>query len=156
MFDIDSTKPATKEQRDLLFQKMKKADYEWDAEKKELRKIDARENLTLDGDLMEADCPLVEQKPAWSEENEDTIKFLISHFCVSHYNRSFQFTSNKLITHDELLEKIRNLRPQSTWKPSEEQMKALSSISVTGTISYAGQEQKLIDLYNDLRKLKEE
>ena len=31
--------PATKEQRDLLFQKMKEAGYEWDAEKKELKKI---------------------------------------------------------------------------------------------------------------------
>ena len=31
--------PATKEQRDLLFAKMKEAGYEWDAEKKELRKI---------------------------------------------------------------------------------------------------------------------
>ena len=35
-----------------------------------LRKIDARENLTLDGDLMQADCMIVEQKPAWSEEDE--------------------------------------------------------------------------------------
>ena len=32
-------KPATKEQRDLLFSKMKEAGYEWDAEKKELKKI---------------------------------------------------------------------------------------------------------------------
>ena len=31
--------PATKEQRDLLFRKMKEAGYQWDAEKKELRKI---------------------------------------------------------------------------------------------------------------------
>jgi len=31
--------PSTKEQRDLLFQKMKEADYEWDVEKKELNKI---------------------------------------------------------------------------------------------------------------------
>lgn len=31
--------PATKEQRDLLFSKMKEAGYEWDADKKELRKI---------------------------------------------------------------------------------------------------------------------
>ena len=37
--DIKFTKPATKEQRDLLFAKMKEAGYEWDAEKKELRKI---------------------------------------------------------------------------------------------------------------------
>ena len=32
--------PATKEQRDILFQKMKEAGYEWDAEKKELKKIE--------------------------------------------------------------------------------------------------------------------
>lgn len=31
--------PATKEQRDLLFRKMKEAGYQWDADKKELRKI---------------------------------------------------------------------------------------------------------------------
>lgn len=34
---------ATKEQRELLFQKMKEAGYEWDAEKKELKKIDDKE-----------------------------------------------------------------------------------------------------------------
>ena len=35
----DAIIPATKEQRDLLFQKMKEAGYEWDAENKELMKI---------------------------------------------------------------------------------------------------------------------
>ena len=40
---VDSTihgnaHPATKEQRDLLFQKIKEAGYEWDSEKKELKK----------------------------------------------------------------------------------------------------------------------
>ena len=35
--------PATKEQRELLFQKMKEAGYEWDVEKKELKKIDDEE-----------------------------------------------------------------------------------------------------------------
>ena len=38
-FDVDSTYPATKEQRDLLFQKMYKTGYEWDADKKELKMI---------------------------------------------------------------------------------------------------------------------
>ena len=38
----DNPKPATKEQRDLLFQKMKEAAYEWDAEKKELKKVDTK------------------------------------------------------------------------------------------------------------------
>ena len=36
---IDKAKPATKEQRDLLFQKMKEAGLEWDSEKKELKTI---------------------------------------------------------------------------------------------------------------------
>ena len=56
----DKTHPATKEQCDLLFQKMKEEGYEWDANKKELMKI--------------------ERKPTWSEEDEhrakDTIYFL--------------------------------------------------------------------------------
>ena len=40
---IENIYPATKEQRDLLFEKMHEARYEWDAEKKELRKIDNEE-----------------------------------------------------------------------------------------------------------------
>ena len=35
-------KPATKEQIDILFQKMKKAGYEWDGEKKELMKVEPK------------------------------------------------------------------------------------------------------------------
>jgi len=38
--------PATKEQRDLLFKKMKEAGYQWDAEKKELRKIEPHYNIS--------------------------------------------------------------------------------------------------------------
>ena len=36
--------PATKEQRDLLFQKIKEAGYEWDAKKKELKKVELKSN----------------------------------------------------------------------------------------------------------------
>lgn len=36
---VSNVHPATKEQRDLLFEKMKEAGYEWDADKKELKKI---------------------------------------------------------------------------------------------------------------------
>lgn len=38
--ELDDITPATKEQRDLLFQKMKEAGYEWDAETKVLNKIE--------------------------------------------------------------------------------------------------------------------
>ena len=58
--EVNTVKPATKIQRDLLFQKMHEAGYEWDADKKELKKI--------------------EQKPVWSKEDErlrkTTIAFL--------------------------------------------------------------------------------
>ena len=39
---IGKPTPATEEQRDLLFQKMKENGYEWDAEKKELKKIEPK------------------------------------------------------------------------------------------------------------------
>jgi hypothetical protein len=38
--------PATKEQRDLLFKKMREAGYEWDADKKELRKVQSHYDIT--------------------------------------------------------------------------------------------------------------
>ena len=45
------------------------------------------------------------------------------------------------------------LSPQKQWKPTEEQMKALHDLNLTGGISYAGQGQVLIELYNDLKEL---
>ena len=60
--------PATKEQRDLLFAKMKEAGYEWLEETKELKKI--------------------EQKSAeWSEEDEETMSSLLSFFLVNASDR---------------------------------------------------------------------
>jgi hypothetical protein len=67
----DNFYPATKEQRNLLFQKMKEAGYEWDAEKKELKKV--------------------EQSPAWSEEDEEMLKDII---------RGLNATEHLLYTHD--------------------------------------------------------
>ncbi len=49
--------PATKEQRDFLFQKMKGAGYEWDVEKKELKKIENEIEIPFgakDSELQEA------------------------------------------------------------------------------------------------------
>jgi len=46
----NEVRPATKEQRDFLFQKMKEAGYEWDADKKKLKKI--RKPLYEAGDII--------------------------------------------------------------------------------------------------------
>ena len=56
-FSINDVHPATKEQRDFLSQKMKEFGYKWNAKKKELKKI--------------------EQKPAWSEEDEKLLKLSV-------------------------------------------------------------------------------
>ena len=40
--EVNTVKPATKIQRDFLFRKIKEAGYEWDAEKKELKKIEQK------------------------------------------------------------------------------------------------------------------
>ena len=42
---LDTFYPATKEQRELLFQKMGEAEYEWDANKKELKKFEPKFNV---------------------------------------------------------------------------------------------------------------
>ena len=42
-WNMQEVTPATKGQRDLLFQKMKEAGYEWSSEKKELKKIEDEE-----------------------------------------------------------------------------------------------------------------
>lgn len=92
--------PATKKQRDILFQKMKEAGYEWNTEKKELKEIENEIEIPFgakDSELQEAtyfipqgfhaeidDDKVVikkgEKPTAWSEEDnmmiEETLYFL--------------------------------------------------------------------------------
>lgn len=69
----DVFQPATKEQRYLLFQKMKEAGYKWDTEKKELKIIDWSKHIKY-----EPNGPsIIEEKSAWSEEDEDALDIAI-------------------------------------------------------------------------------
>lgn len=57
MIDSDDLIPATKEKRDLLFKKMHEAGYEWDSEKKELKKTENEIEIPFgakDSELQEA------------------------------------------------------------------------------------------------------
>ena len=123
-YNLDTVKPhpATKEQRSLLFQKMREAEYEWDAEKKELKRI--------------------EQKPAWSEEDEDRLDII------------FERIERGLIVDKDDIDRLKSLRPQSTWKPSDEQMLSLERASN----SLVSKEDTLIlgKLLEQLKKLREE
>lgn len=75
----DNIKPAIKEQHDILFEKMREAGYEWDAEKKELKKI--------------------EQKPKWTEEDER-----IMNFCISRIKDELESLKNNKFAHQEILQ----------------------------------------------------
>ena len=198
--EVNTVKPATKIQCDLLFRKIKEAGYEWDAEKKELKEIEhtceldnsyacvkfpfkakvksSGKIVTIHGGQLSQDCKewikyqsdaedgykvyepndlelvcKIDCNSDWSEDDENTIKFLISHFCTCHPTKTFQFTINEVITHDELLRKIRHLKHQNTWKPSDEQMDTLEYYM--HTLICNEHKEVLFGLYADLKKLKE-
>ena len=69
--EVNTVKPATKEQRDLLFQKMHEAGYTFDFEKKELKKI--------------------EQKPTECIKFGNEFENQISHLLVSVLNREYEY-----------------------------------------------------------------
>ena len=66
---IVGTKPATKEQRDQLEKAMADTGYNFDFEKKELRKIEQKSSLLTKEKALK-NSPFVEQNLAWSEEDE--------------------------------------------------------------------------------------
>ena len=45
------------------------------------------------------------------------------------------------------------MKSEESWNPSEEQMKALNALNCYGGLSYVGQQEHLISLYNDLKSL---
>ena len=96
----DEVTPATKEQRDNLFKKINEAGYEWDAEKKELKKF--------------------EQNPAWSEEDESWFKELEL--------MALSF-SNDVSYLKKFFDWLKSLKDKYTWKPSIAQLNALSIVS---------------------------
>ena len=114
---------ATKEQRVLLFQKMKEAGYEWDAEKKEPKKIE-QSKLT---------------------EFEDVVKDMMDTYrdAIGDY----ETTTEEVKEQAAYMLSLIPLKPTVGWKPSEEQMDALES-AVSSLQSTA-----LESLYRNLKKL---
>lgn len=75
MMTSDDVIPAIKEQSDLLFTKMKEAGYEWNVEKKELKKIEddgVEYKKHIMSELVNLAIAGVKQKskPTWSEDDE--------------------------------------------------------------------------------------
>ena len=93
--------PATKEQRDLLSQKMKQAGYEWDNEKKELKKI--------------------EQKPAWNEEDEQYL--LVCKNALAKYQSTDKWDANIISRWLESLKDRAQSQPKQEWSEEDEEMR---------------------------------
>lgn len=95
----------------------------------------------------------IEQNPAWSEE-DDIMKQNCHQMLALLRPNSSELIKDIIDNCHHWLKSLKDrVQPQNTWKPSEEQMKALSAINLTGGISYAGQGEELINLYNDLKRL---
>lgn len=92
-----------------------------------------------------------EQKPAaWSEEDEQYL--LVCKNALNKYQRSDHWDATIILTWLE--NRLKSIRPQPYWKPSEEQIEALKLI-VSNKKHYAPvlHEIALDTLYNDLKKL---
>jgi hypothetical protein len=118
----------------------------------EPKPVDARENLTLDGDLMEADCMIVEQK-SWSEEDE-AVWAEISDLLWEGYKQSgSKFSWDDI--RNWVNPKLKSLRPQSQWKPSDEQIEILDMVLTNESLD-DNIARILRELREQLKKLKGE
>ena len=90
---------------------------------------------TIDADINWLKSLPLQPKQEWSEEDEETIKMAIE--TLEHEN------------YLNLVERLKSLRPQPHWKPSEEQMEELDNARHNLTASC----ETLSSLYHDLKKL---
>lgn len=96
------------------------------------------------------------QPKEWSEEDERMRQYVVNdlRFVKELVNDPNYAVSVEMV--EKEIDWMESFKERYTWKPSDEQMKALHDLNLTGNISYAGQGQTLIELYNDLKKLMEE
>lgn len=129
--------PAAKEQRDQLEKAMADAGYTFDFEKKELKRI--------------------EQKPAWSEDDKNILDAITYTVKNSGYKHCIGVSNEMMITFIKSLKD--RVQPQSNWKPSDKQIKALDTAIRCGTqlgILGTWEEESLKELIVQLKKLREE
>lgn len=106
-------KPATKEQCNLLFQKMHEAGYEWDAEKKELKEIEFNPDKLIEETYQQqADevLDIVTEKSAWNEEDEKMVNDIIASIDTLYYHGMVKW-----------LKSIKyRIQPQQKWTEEDE------------------------------------
>ena len=153
-FDKDpyNTKPATKEQRNTLFAKMKDAGYTFDFEKKELKRIEEEvngedygidslwhaqnilektlgsvEGYQSDDGILEHKCAIsavkkLYEQKPWSEEDEKLLALSLNNLTELKDRFGKEYGRT-----GDCIEWLKSLKDRYTWKPSEKQMQALSN-----------------------------
>lgn len=91
-----------------------------------------------------------EQKPAWSEEEQQNIDSIIAALTYCNENG----VSDCFVDPDVLIVWLKSLRPQKQWKPSEDQIMALRW--VLNHIPYDSHKEEISGLLEQLKKLREE
>ena len=139
----DDAHPATKEQHDILFQKMKEAGYEWDAEKKELKKISAQSSWSEEDEkelgaiidelkryvmFKQYGTPLSVYDISWLEELPS--RFIIQQQPKQEWSKEdksfIEDITNVIIENynilqsdkEKMIDWLKSIKPQNRWKPS--------------------------------------
>ena len=176
---IENIHPATKEQCDTLMKAMTDAGYEWDEEKKELKKIEDEE---YNGEDYGIDCLFhaqrILEKTLGRVEGYQTDDGILSHKCAitavkklyrqkptwseedEHKVKDIIYFLDTAKKHyastvelDACIDWLKSLKQKIIWKPSEKQINALDSTLQYGQVSHNSY-QYLNLLYNDLTKLR--
>ena len=92
-----------------------------------------------------------EHKPAWSKEDEEILQGIWDEILANKHNAK----ECEWKTYDRFLSWLKSLRPQNTWKPSDNQMASITC-AVRKMKESACYDSELVSLFNDLKKLMEE
>ena len=161
-----------------LFTKMKEAGYEWDAEKNELKKIEQNTAWSKeDEEQFSFCCAAIELSNYSSDEHRNyAISFLeslkdrvqpkveltqldknILEAAIAFVEQNDHFNCWRGVDKRAVLSALYSLKPQSQWKPSDEQLDALHDAAVYVDKSmFPYPKGTLMKLYKQLKKLREE
>lgn len=177
---IESVKPAHKKQRDFLFSKLYEEGYEWDAEHNQLNKIE-QNHVWNEEDKMQLDAAihlvsstghtetakwlkslkdrvLSQPKQEWNKEGENNILFLTSIIeeCFKDKEKITLYGNGVCddFTKEDVIDRLKSLRPQSAWMPTPEQVDALQiAIENAEHEKEYSNQNALVSLMEDLKKL---
>lgn len=171
-FPIQTVHPATEEQRNKLEKAITAAGYKWNAEKKELRKIEQKPNFChhevdlsncseeyrkayYDGwnNCNQQHAQLeAEQNHAWSEEDEEMFDAIIAD--IQFTQKAHTHEVNQAVYEREI-DWLKSLKEKYTWKPSDEQIETLLKLEEMHVLEHE-KNQENAHLYMVVKSIREQ